>query len=73
MSFSEPLNEEKYDLLRQFISDHPDVQCEELIERLGRILLTIRREASEGNGMPELLGAFKWLTAERRGSTLNRV
>jgi len=60
MSFSEPLNEEESDLLRQFISDHPDVPCEELIERLGRILLTIRRESqAEGNGMRESLDASK--------------
>ena len=61
MPFSEPLTDEELHLLREFILEHPDSPSEHLIERLGRILLAIRRESEKTPSQcaPESVAALR--------------
>lgn len=68
MSYSDSLTDEERFILKEFIADHATMPRGRLIERLGRILLAIRRESRtiKRNWTPELVAALQRTKFKRK-------
>jgi hypothetical protein len=68
MSYSDSLTDEERFILKEFIADHATMPRGRLIERLGRILLAIRRESltSKRRWTPDLIAALQRTNFKRK-------